>query len=69
MTQLEEEQEMLSTYHAKTTALMEQLVEEQEAHQATSISTEQDLLRSAAAVRDLEERLKTEISRAQSGMT
>ena len=60
---------MLSTYHTKTTALMEQLAEEQEAHQATTISTEQDLLRSAATVKDLEERLKNEISRTQSGMS
>ena len=67
MTQLEEDQEMFSTYHTKTAALMEQLAEEQEAHQATTLTTEQDLLRSAAVVRDLEERLKSEIARTQSG--
>ena len=58
---------MLSTYHAKNSALMAQLAEEQEAHQYTTISTEQDLLRSVAAVTALEDRLKTEISRTQSG--
>ena len=60
---------MLSTYHAKNTALTAQLAEEQEAHQHATSSAEQDLLRSAAAVRDLEDRLKTELSRTQSECT